>query len=102
MIGTIHLANDDFFREPAPGSAVKGTIVSKYFWAWAKVLYNKPGRQEMPLQYWTSMPVPAATTMAAYQHRSWCLRRRSPMNAFAPGEPGRGHRQPHWRPLSHH
>ena len=45
------MAGDDFFEGPTPGSAVKAAIVSKYFWAWAKVLYNKPGRQGRPLQY---------------------------------------------------
>jgi three-Cys-motif partner protein len=45
------VASDEFFQEPTPGSAVKAAIVSKYFWAWAKVLYNKPGRQGRPLRY---------------------------------------------------
>jgi three-Cys-motif partner protein len=46
------MTNTDFFEEPTLGSAVKAAIVSKYFWAWAKVLYKKPGRQGRPLQYW--------------------------------------------------
>lgn len=49
--GVDRVASNDFFEEPTPGSAVKATIVSKYFWAWAKVLYKKPGRQGRPLQY---------------------------------------------------
>ena len=45
------MANIEFFEEPTPGSAVKATIVAKYFWAWVKVLQKEAQRQCLPLQY---------------------------------------------------
>jgi three-Cys-motif partner protein len=45
------VTSNEFFEESTAGSAVKARIVSKYFWAWAKVLYRKPERQGRPLQY---------------------------------------------------
>lgn len=45
------MGNDTFFEEAKEQSVIKATIVSKYFWAWAKVIMSTVKRQGGRIAY---------------------------------------------------